>query len=616
MAVTLIGEVVNSCDSVTGFNLGNISTDDDFVEGTGAIGLKASATTVEIYTTTLGATAPYDFSSGGGEFGYHMIMWFNTKTPINSTTGLTCIVGNGTDRGKWDVLGLGFYKGGFITRVINTAADFDTISAGTWTLTGNPAQLSNITQIGGGFTTTTSIMGSFNNVQIDQITIGLGVRVDAGSTGTPNTFETVRAQDEDVSFYGWWSSSNGAIIGKGKCEIGPATGSATSVFTDSAFTVIFANERVAPGFYEITARGAGTDVTWELASISSANASNARWSLTIDSTTLTFSDTNGVWSGADVLTLNSTSTLTGTTLINCTSLIQNTATLDGCVVLSANTLDDVGFITSNDLSKIKNCNFTFSDGHAITYNGTPTATYTFDGNVFTGYGASDSTDASIFNSNTSGTLTINVINGASPTVKTASGGTTVVNNNINITIKVINQEGDALSGAEVSIFKTDGTLVLSSTSADENGEVSQSVSASFGNIVYRVRQSANKMNFLTSSSTTDGVDDTSDTINNPVVHRLHNGDAVIYSKNGGSQAIGLTNGNEYFINATDTTSVTVHSTRASAIAGTGIIALTAGGSETHTLNPVRYFNNSATGTVEAGDFNATITMVRDNIAVD
>ena len=203
MTVTLVGEVINAADATTGFNQGNISGDDDFVEGTGAIGLKCSNAVCQIFTTTLGASAPYDFSGAGAENGDHIVMWFNTKTPIAASGGLRIYVGDsvGADSGEWHVDPAGFYKGGFITKVIDAARDFDVVT-GAWTLTGNPAQLTNIDQVGGVFNTTTSIMGSFNNVQLDQFPVGSGIRVDAGTVGVPNTFETVRAQDEDTSFWG------------------------------------------------------------------------------------------------------------------------------------------------------------------------------------------------------------------------------------------------------------------------------------------------------------------------------------------------------------------------------------------------------------------------------
>ena len=396
MAVTLVGEVVNSCDATTGFSAGNISGDDDFVEGTGALGAKVSNTYTAFYTTSLGATAPYNYNVA--ELGWHIIMYFGAKSPLNATNGQRIIVGNGTDRGEWYVPLTGANEPKisiFVSRVIDTAADFDNIAAGTWTTTGNPTQLTNVTQMGGGLNTTVSIMGSFNNAQIDQITTGLGVRADAGTVGTPNTFETVRAQDEDTSKWGWWSSVVGAVVGKGKLYIGPATGSATSVFTDTGFKVIFADERVASDFYEINMRGAGTDVTWELGNISSADSASVRWGLTVQSDTNEFGDTNSVWTGGGTLSLNANTTITGNTIIDCTSLTQNSATLDGCTILNANTADGVAFITSNNPTNIKNCSFDFSDGHAIEI--TTAGTYTLDNNQFTGYGADGTNDAAIYN---------------------------------------------------------------------------------------------------------------------------------------------------------------------------------------------------------------------------
>lgn len=429
MAVTLVGEVVNSADATTGFNVGNISGDDDFVEGTGALGLKASATTVELFTTSLGATAPYNFSSGGGEEGDHMIIWFNTKTPINPTTGLTIIVGNETDRGRWNVLGSGFYKGGFVTRVIDPSRDFDLIAAGTWSLTGNPAQLSNITEMGGGFTTTTSIMGSFNNVQIDQMTIGTGVRVDGGTVGVPNTFETIRAQDQDVSFWGWWSSAVGAIVGKGKCYIGPETGSATSVFNHGNFTLLFADELVADGFYEILVRGAATDVDWFFPSIRTATSTSARWSVTVDSTTNRFADHDGVWFRPDIVTLNANSTLFRTTIVRGNKILQNGATIVGMDAFSTGSPINTGFLVTDDLD-LTTESFFDSDGtgHAIELTSLGSGSMGWD-NRLRDYAASDGStgNEAIWVNVSSGTLTINVASGAdTPSIRTAGAVVSVV----------------------------------------------------------------------------------------------------------------------------------------------------------------------------------------------
>lgn len=465
MAVSLVGEVANSCDSTTGWNQGNISGDDDFVEGSGAIGLKCSASTCDMYTTSLGASAPYDFSGTGSEDGDHIIMRHNTKTPINATSGMAILVGDGTNQAVWNVVPRVFYKGGFVTVAVDTARDFDTIISGSWTTTGNPGQLTSISELGARFVTTTSIMGNFNNVQIDQMTVGTGLRVDAGTSGSPNTFETVRSADEDTNFWGWWGSTQGAIISKGKLFIGPASGTNTSVFDDTAFSIAFADERVGVGFYEINTRGGGTDVTWDLGSISAAEPTNARWSLTVQSDTNSFEDTNGVWFGADQLTLNSPVTLTGTTMANCTKLTQNGATLSGVSVLDANTADGVAFIESDDPSLISGSEFAFSDGHAIEI--TATGTYTFSGNTFSGYGADDTNDAAIYN-NSGGSVTLNITNaGDTPTVRNGSGASTTINNAVTHTVTGL------ASGSQVIWIRVSDDVELENK-AESGGEASYS----------------------------------------------------------------------------------------------------------------------------------------------
>ncbi len=467
MSVILVGEIVNSCDATTGFNVGNISTDDDFVEGTGAIGLKASVGVTEMYTTTLGPTGPYDFSSLAAELGAHIIMWFNTKTSIDSTDGLGIVVGNGTDRGYWNLLGDGFYKGGFITRVVDAALDFDAISAGTWVVAGNPAQLSNITQVGGQFHTLTSIMGNFNNIQLDQMIIGSGLRVDGGTLATPNTFETVRVEDEDTNFWGWWSSAVGSFVGKGKLFIGPQNGSGESIFTDSAFGVAFADERVGSGFYDLTARGERTIIEWTLNTITAASPNDSRWSLTIEASTSGFTDTNGVWAGADVLTLNDNSLLDGTTIINTNTLINNSGILDGVTVLSAPTASFDSFLFTSDLDNITNCLFA-SDGtgHAIELDSIqPDSEMTWD-NIVTGFASTSGStgNEAIFVNVAEGGLTINVLAGSTvPSVRTAGAFINLVIAPVITTITVRDSDGVVLENARVYLLADAGGPIAQGT---------------------------------------------------------------------------------------------------------------------------------------------------------
>jgi hypothetical protein len=471
MAITLVGEIVNSADTTTGFSNGNISGDDDFVEGVGALGDKTSNGTESMYVTSsadLGATAPYDFSSGGTDEGSHIIMWFNSKTPLNTTTGMRILVGDGTNRGEWYVYPRGFYKGGFTTKVVGTDRDFDNIDAGTWTLTGNPAQLTSVSQMGATFTTITSIMGSFNNVQIDQFTIGSGLRADGGTVGSPNTFEAVRAADEDTNFFGWWSSSQGAVVGKGKLYIGPQDEASTSVFTDSAFSVIFADENISSGFYSFELVGTGTDVTWDLANISSADVSTTpftRWIINTDTDLKSFSDTNGTWQNFDYVTLGTGCTLTGTSLIDGRTVTQNSGLLDGCSIIEADRGDGQSFLLSDYPDRIRNCTFTQSSGHAIELTSLAAGkSITFQNNEFIGYEGtagsnlvanSGPTNSAIYN-NSGGAVTLN-LTGANPT-------NPVIRNGVGATTTVVNAKTLTLNGivksSEVRVFALNTTTEL------------------------------------------------------------------------------------------------------------------------------------------------------------
>lgn len=439
MAITLVGEVATTADNAGDFSTlnggANISGDDDFVQGTGAVGDKMSNTTEILASDNL--TSLYNFSVGGANEGEHIIGWVNTKTPLDPTTGIQTYVGNASGHsGVWNNIPAGFYKGGFITRVIDPASDFD--SASTWTLTGNPAQLDDVSRMGFQFTTVTSIMGSFNNCQIDQVTVGFGLRADAGTSGSPNTFEDLRSFDEDTNFYGWFTGTGASFKSKGRMHIGPETGDVASWFTDAAFSIAFADEKVATGFYGFHIRGGNTTVSWNLANISSENAVNARWSLQIDanlgSVTGGFTDTNGVWGGSDTIVLNSTCTLDGTAIISGNSLTQNGATLTGINCVQPNVATGVAYIESDDIGLITDSDFESGGaGHAIEI--TTAGTYDWNGNSLTGYSgtpgsnlvaSSGSNDAAIYN-NSGGSVTLNVINGADvPAIRNGVGATTTV----------------------------------------------------------------------------------------------------------------------------------------------------------------------------------------------
>lgn len=476
MTISLVGTVVSNADTAGDFTTRNggvnISGDDDFVQGTGAVGDKMSNTTELIVSDNLagGAAGVYDFSVGGANEGAHFIGWINTKTPIDATSGLGVYFRNAAGHfGVAYVMPASFYKGGFTTRVWNPAADFNT--ATTWTTTGNPAQLDDVSEIGFQFTTITSIMGSFNNTQIDQLTVGDGVRADVGTLVAPNTFEAVRATDEDTNYWGWWSAANGAFVGKGKLLIGPAAGTTASWFVDSAFAVNFADENVAVGFYEFAIRGANTTCTWTLANIQAANPVTARWSLNLDSamgdTTGGFTDNNGTYIGSDAVTLNGNALASGTTFINGNSLEQLGATLTAITVIGANRTSGQAYLLCDDIALVTGSDFQSGGaGHALEYRPTGAGPFSvnWSANTDSGYAASDGSTGDetilIHPVTNAADITLNVVGGStSPSIMLHAdftGTFSLVVNPVTLTVTVKDNIGAALQNARVIVEAADG----------------------------------------------------------------------------------------------------------------------------------------------------------------
>jgi len=390
MAGFLYGEVVNTADNANQFSNGNISGDDDFAQGSGAPGAKTSNAYREYYTSNLGANAPYNFN--GAQAGQHFIMWFSSKSKLNPTAGYRLIMGNGSSRGEWYVPPLISElkrNGAFVTRVINPSEPFDRIASGSWSLTGNPAQLTSVSQMGGGLQTIVSIMGSFNNTQIDQLTIGYGIRLFGGTVANPDTFEVARAADEDINVWGW---SQQRIL-KGGIYIGPETGDAASVFNSVRESRIFSASRVAADFYKLTCRGANTDVIIDGANISAEDPDIASWSYIIPVICNSWEDRNSVYSGISLLELQSFTIFENIKISGINNFIQNGCTLKNVIISNSTKLSGEWLIDGGDFALMQNCTFFGSVGTGHLVNVTTSSDISINGLTFVGYGANGSQDS-------------------------------------------------------------------------------------------------------------------------------------------------------------------------------------------------------------------------------
>jgi len=218
--------------------------------------------------------------------------------------------------------------------------------------------------------------------------------------------------------------------------------------------------------------------------------------------------------------------------------------------------------------------------------------------------------AAIYN-NSGGAVTITITNGGNiPSYRNSDGSSTTIVANVNVTVTILDQAGDPIPGVEVAIFQdnTSRTVVLASAPTNASGQVTTTASQNLGAIIIRARQSTSIATFSTSQAFT------SEVVTTDANHDFQDGDAVLYTANGGSQNIGLTEGSTYYINRITDTTLSLHDTAADAIADTSRKDLTTSGSETHLLNPVRYIPGSATGSIGTSDFTTQITLITDSIA--
>jgi hypothetical protein len=171
------------------------------------------------------------------------------------------------------------------------------------------------------------------------------------------------------------------------------------------------------------------------------------------------------------VTLRSTSDLDRVTFIDCPTFTQNSAALSNCAFDNTK----VSSAAPADAALITDSSFTSAGtGHAIEIGGTA-ANITLDGLTFTGYaGTNGSTgNEAIYVNIASGSMTISIQGGSTPSIRTAGATVTVQNA---VTVKVTAKDADtaaaiqsarvllkAASGATVTITRASSTASVSHT---------------------------------------------------------------------------------------------------------------------------------------------------------
>jgi len=269
-----------------------------------------------------------------------------------------------------------------------------------------------------------------NPFAIDAIRYGRGtVQVVNGdlANGYGNFLSAATENDLIANRWGILSFVDGGYKFQGHLLMGTA-GTAVD-FRDSNKNITIQNtEFVTANFNLFEVRNAASNVLWtNIAILSLSTVSRGNFLVTNNATVLldgcTFTDMG-------TFSFLSNTTALDTTFRRCSTITHGNATISQCLITRS--VAAIALTTTNP-STIQDCEFiSAGTGHAIEI--TVPGTYTFSGNVFSGYGAIGTTNAAIYN-NSGGLVTLNVSGGGTvPTYRNGTGASTVVNAASNLTL--------------------------------------------------------------------------------------------------------------------------------------------------------------------------------------
>jgi len=315
------------------------------------------------------------------------------------------------------------------------------------------------------------------NCGLDAIDVGSGLYLVGGDGATADaTYQDFADFDGNTvgNRFGYARNADGGgLLGLGTWEIGAnASGSAICEFTDNEAVITWLDHLAGVGFNatKVDLSTAGTVITDGSLQIGAGDSTN------VDSRPdyLVVGSTGTLALSATLRNFRNISLTTGVTFtgdIQAKNFQQKGATITGATIRTDEatqvaTLTDPGFTTLDSTSFIQS-----GVGHALEIK--TAGTYSLDALTFDGYGTDGSNDAAIFVSASSGTVTLNIVNGGdTPTFRTA-GATVVIANTVTLKVTVL----DAVSLAAIQSARV---LLLAGNTGQENFQESVSIVESLG----------------------------------------------------------------------------------------------------------------------------------------
>ena len=479
MAVTNNLTLIHACETTTdattscvmnagaaGSYLGGAG---EFVQGTYGYGFDLD---IETLTERFTPSASLNLS------GQTIWVWLRHLTPTFLDTwangGVSMLLSDGTNTSTWYLDGYG--KGSeYVRHAVSTSSTPDAVS-GTLTLTA-------VTYIEIAFTGVTKSKLP-ENVFIDYLQYGAdgtGTTVTGGTSGTPETFADVEGDDVTAAA-GMISVSNGVYYLNGPIEFGDNGGTGDMYFKDTnqllssishyrTFTT--ANRGTAESL--VSASHNAIDVVGNSTGTTSFVLGSKTGTLGYEGCTvktggnrkitLTCTDANvdifQVY-GSNFIDCGDISlpTLSGTnreirsTSFNgCNQIDPSTCLLDTLVIADTSDANGGLLVDSDGTANMSNIVFiSGGTGHGLYL--TSTGSKNYDNFTYSGYGATGTTDAAVYN-NSGGAATYNVTGGGdTPTYRNGAGASTAVNNNKSVTFDKMKDN------SEVRIYKTSDDSIV------------------------------------------------------------------------------------------------------------------------------------------------------------
>lgn len=418
--------VITVADAITNFAEPTSSTAgglaaleaDYFIQGTNCVSKTFNATGIGGLAYTGGnITIPTD-----GAFYTWVYYAAPNAVATKASGGIQILSGSsGANYKRFYVAGNDTYTyGGWVNYPVNptlTASATVGTPAGTYATFGYAVNSSNAVAKG-------------NPFGIDAMRYGRGtLQVVSGDLANGyGTFTGAATQNDNISNrWGILSFVDGGYKFQGHLLMG-TEGTAVD-FRDSSKALIIQNtEFVTSGFNLFEVRNASSNVSWTDISIASlSTVSRGNFLVTGDATVLL--------DGCTFTDMGTFTFLANTTVIDATFRRCQTITHGGADItqsLIAGSPSTTALTTANP-STILDCEFVSAGtGHAITI--TTPGTYTLSGIIFTGYGATSTTNASIYN-NSGGSVTLNISGGGSvPSYRNGTSATTTIVASANVTL--------------------------------------------------------------------------------------------------------------------------------------------------------------------------------------